>query len=150
MIHTAHMHVSWLVPQRVMGLVCISHLMDADCGQFDEMFVQALDQADAKIHLVAQVRDIKSFPSMRTTLGMRYMYHLKFGMVHAVTYSQNPVLRFLVAAASSAGRLKYKELPTFEEACLNAIHVDPTLPRLSEWTMPSQAILTASPTLPPL
>ena len=78
--------------------------------------IERLNAASGKIHLIADVRDLKKGPSIREIVDTRHPRHPKLGQVLTIGLTRNVIGRFFFTWGAQVAGFQYKDFDSLEKA----------------------------------
>jgi hypothetical protein len=122
----------WLLEDRILFSHHSGVMSDEDIQKMDAETLAYLEASSAQlVHHIIDSRAITKAASIRQTMQVKAPYHPRTGWVITIGASQNPLVRFLTALVTSATKLRYREVATFEDALALLQQLDTTLPDLA-------------------
>lgn len=105
----------WLIENQVCKVVLPQEVTQDILEAYDQLLINVLDQAANKIHMVADLRIIKTMPNLNQARKMRHPRHPHMGRVLMVGLNLNPIARFMASLVAQAAGVAYKAFDTYEE-----------------------------------
>ena len=124
----------WFVEKRVRLLTAIGHLDLPTVKVFDEETRLIYEATTGYIHIILDVRQLKTIPPLSELLKMATLWHKRQDMIVTVQGMRRPLMRLLFTTIVSIGHLKYRDMDTVEQAKQFIAAYDPALPPLDTWT----------------
>jgi hypothetical protein len=106
----------WLVEDQVCKVVMPEDFKDEIFEEYDRMLVDVLDRMTHKIHLVADLRAVKTTANMTQARKLKHPFHPNMGRVLMIGLQTNPIVRFLASFVAQVAGVSYKSFSTYEEA----------------------------------
>jgi hypothetical protein len=117
----------WLVQDRVLKVLLPFAFDDGEAQKFDTDVLVYLDQASQPIHLVLDVRQVKTHPSMKTFFGWKHLKHPNLGYTMMIGMASNPVVRFMAGIVVKAVGVHLKDVESDDEALAHLAIIDSRL-----------------------
>jgi hypothetical protein len=124
----------WFVENRVRLLTAFGHLELETVKIFDEATRRFYDAATQPVHVILDVRQLKTVPPISELLKMSTLWHKRQDFVATVGAMRQPLMRLLFTTLLHVGRLNYRDVDTVAEAKRLIIGYEPTLPPLETWS----------------
>lgn len=125
--------IHWFVDKRVRLLTAIGHLELPTVKVFDETTRLMYDAATQPVHVILDVRHLRTVPPISELLKMSTLWHKRQDFVATVGAMRQPMMRLLFTTLLHVGRLNYRDVDTVEEAKRLVMAYEPTLPPLEAW-----------------
>jgi len=118
--------VEWLEENRITlatltGELTTDELLEINTRQYDLIVNQT-----RRIHLIADVRELKKFPTQLSSFQRSTTSYLKLdtmGWVFIVG-NNNPIFRFLASIVTQVSSIDMRQVDTIEEAIQHLNHID--------------------------
>jgi hypothetical protein len=123
----------WFVEKRVRLLTAIGHLDMPTVKVYDEESRLFYDALTLPVHVIIDVRQLKSVPPLSELLKMATLWHKRVGMVVTVQAMRQPLMRLIFTTIVSIGHLKYRDVNTIAQAMETVAGRDASLPPLDTW-----------------
>jgi hypothetical protein len=108
--------INWLVE----GSVCLMHVPASvnmtDVRAYDADLMARLNAASHKLHLIVDVRSLKSLPPVPQLVRLQHPGHPNLGHNLTIGLSNNPVVRFVITMGAQLVGIQHKDFKTLEEA----------------------------------
>lgn len=123
----------WFVEHRVRLLTAFGHLDLPTVKTFDESTRIMYDGLTERVHVVLDVRSLKTVPPFSELLKTSTLWHKRQDFIVTVGAMRQPMMRLLFTTLLSIARWNYQDVDTVEEARHLIIAYEPTLPPLDAW-----------------
>lgn len=123
----------WLVEKRVRLLTAIGHLDMKTVKIYDDDSRLLYDSLTAPVHVIIDVRQLRSVPPLSELHKMATLWHKRIGMVVTVQAMRQPLMRMIFTTIVAIGRLTYRDVDTLEQARAYIVSRDVSLPALDLW-----------------
>jgi hypothetical protein len=124
----------WFVENRVRLLTAFGHLELETVKIFDEATRIMYDASTERVHIILDVRELKTVPRISELLKTSTMWHKRQDFIVTVGAMRQPMMRLLFTTLLHIGRWNYQDVDTVAEAKRLIIGYEPTLPPLETWT----------------
>jgi hypothetical protein len=108
--------IGWLTPGRVIDVVLPDVCDDAALAKFDLDVNEMLNTVSEPVHVLVDVRSIKTYPSAQTSIKMTYYKNPQLGRLLVIGLTSNPILRFLAGLITRGVGIQLRDFSTREEA----------------------------------
>lgn len=135
MFSSETLQADWLVPQRVLCTTMRGNLTADTLLAYDEVFTAQLQMLTQPVYLLMLGKDLTSYPPLSVMMSVRSARQPALRWYCIVGGNPKPVVRFMMGAVASVGRITLKTFLTREMACAYLVHQDTTLPPLKEWVI---------------
>jgi hypothetical protein len=108
--------LEWLVEGKLCHVALPSLFDEAELHDYDTKLIQALDSAPGKVHVIADFRQIKSLPPLRTLVSLRHPYHAHLGYGMTIGITRNSAIRFLITMGGQLMGMHHRDFDTFDQA----------------------------------
>ena len=105
----------WLVENRV-RLVTVKNDLKASAVHLnDREMVSLMDKLSAPMHLIVDMRELRSFPRLDEILNLQYLRHEYMGWLLTVGASRSRILRFFLNAVGRTTRVRFHDFDDLDE-----------------------------------
>ena len=124
----------WFVENRVRLLTAIGHLDLPTVKAFDQATRLIYDASRDPVHIILDVRQLKTVPPISELLKTSTMWHKRQDFIVTVGAMRQPMMRLLFTTLLHIGHWNYRDVDTVEEAKSLIKAYDPSLPPLESWS----------------
>lgn len=122
------MYMAWLVEKRIILVDVGKRLTTEDLINMNDGIVELLDIGDAKVHIIFQATELRSFPISVSVISNIFTFIKHENLGWDITIGTNRVIKFISKLVNVAeGRRATRYVSTYEEAINTLQTFDPTL-----------------------
>jgi len=127
--------VSWYQENRVILVQVQGDASLEEVSAADEQIISRIQQGSQTtplVHVIADVRAMTKFPTNLVEVRGTQTYLKEPGLGWVMVVGMSPIVRFIASMITQISQVRFRMMPTFEEAVRFLISRDPAVVDLSE------------------